>query len=115
MIQCLMVLALEANHVIGLRLMKQMRGGKRARRESQLMINEKIDAAFKAGESTMAGASAAKVVQGYRRRVAANAKRLSRSWASRVSERSQGANCRLAALPSARSRLGYRRPRALAL
>jgi hypothetical protein len=79
MIQSLMMLALEANHVIGLRLMKQMRGAKRARRESQLMINENIDAAFKAGASMMAGGSAAKVVQGYRRRVAANAKRLSRS------------------------------------
>jgi hypothetical protein len=78
----LMMLALEANHVIGLRLMKLMRGGKRARRESQLMINEKIDAAFKAGASVMAGESADKVVQGYRRRVAANAKRLSRSWAA---------------------------------
>jgi hypothetical protein len=81
MIQSLMMLALEANHVIGLRLMKQMRGAKRARRESQLMINENIDAAFKAGASMMAGGSAAKVVQGYRRRVAANAKRLSRSGA----------------------------------
>jgi hypothetical protein len=77
----LLMLALETNHVIGLRLMKLMRGGKRARRESQLMINEKIDAAFKAGASIMAGASANKVVQGYRRRVAANAKRLSRSSA----------------------------------
>jgi hypothetical protein len=76
-----MMLALEANHVIGLRLMKLMRGGRRARRESQLMINEKIDAAFKAGASIVAGASADKVVRGYRRRVAANAKRLSRSSA----------------------------------
>jgi hypothetical protein len=58
----LMMLALEANHVIGLRLMKLMRGG-RARRESQLMINEKIDAAFKAGASIVAGASADKVVR----------------------------------------------------
>jgi hypothetical protein len=79
MMHSLMMLALETNHVVGLRLMKLMRGGKRARRESQLMINEKIDAAFKAGTSIMAGASADKVVQGYRRRVAANAKRLSRS------------------------------------
>jgi hypothetical protein len=75
------MLALEANYVIGLRLMKLMRGGKRARHESQLMITEKIDAAFKAGASVMAGASADKVTQGYRRRVAANAKRLSRTSA----------------------------------
>jgi hypothetical protein len=81
MMHSLMMLALEANHVVGLRLMKLMRGGKRARRESQLMINEKIDAAFKAGASIMAGASANTVVRGYRRRVAANAKRLSPRWA----------------------------------
>ncbi len=74
----LMMLALEANHVVGLRLMKLMWGGKRARRESRRMINEKIDAAVKAGASIMSGASADEVVRGYRRRVAANAKRLSR-------------------------------------
>lgn len=78
MFHSLMMLALEANHVIGLRLIKLMRGGKRARRESQLMMNEKVDAAFKAGARIMAGASADEIVQGYRRRVAANAKRLSR-------------------------------------
>jgi hypothetical protein len=78
MMHSLMMLALEANHVVGLRLMKLMWGGKRARRESQRMINEKIDAAFKAGASIMSGASADEIVGGYRRRVAANAKRLSR-------------------------------------
>jgi hypothetical protein len=78
MMHSLMMLALEANQVIGLRLMKLMWGGKRARRESHRMINEKIDAAFKAGASIMSGASADEIVRGYRRRVAANAKRLGR-------------------------------------
>ena len=78
MFHSLMMLALEANHVIGLRLIKLMRGGKRAQRESKLMIDEKVDAAFKAGARIMAGASADEIVRGYRRRVAANAKRLGR-------------------------------------
>jgi hypothetical protein len=78
MMHSLMMLALEANHVVGLRLMKLFRGGKRARRESQRMITEKIDAALKAGASMMSGASADEIVRGYRRRVSANAKRLGR-------------------------------------
>jgi hypothetical protein len=42
----LMKLAGEANHVVGLRMMKLMRGGRQARREAELMVTEKIDAAF---------------------------------------------------------------------
>ena len=71
------MLAVEANHVIGLRIMKLMRGGRGARREAKLMISEKIDAAAKAGASLMAGASGDEIVRQYRKRVAANAKRLS--------------------------------------
>ncbi len=73
----LMMLAMEANHVIGLRLMKLMLGGKRGRREAELMVTEKIDEALKAGASLMAGASGDAIVRRYRRRVARNAKRLS--------------------------------------
>jgi hypothetical protein len=82
----LMMLALEANRVIALRFMKLLQGGKKARREARLMVNEKIDAALKAGASIMRGASGDEIVQGYRRRVAANAKRLSRhktAWPAR--------------------------------
>ena len=43
------MLAVEANHVVGLRIMKLMRGGRGARREAKLMISEKIDVAAKAG------------------------------------------------------------------
>ena len=39
----LMKLTVEANHVVGLRMMKLMRGGRQARREAELMVTEKID------------------------------------------------------------------------
>jgi hypothetical protein len=42
------------------------------------MVREKMLAAAKAGTSLMAGASADKIVEQYRSKVAANAKRLSR-------------------------------------
>ncbi|MDI3562445.1 hypothetical protein [Bradyrhizobium sp. Arg816] len=73
-----MMLGLESNRVIGLRLAKLMRGGKAAQREAQRMVSEKVLAAAKAGTSLMAGASGDKIVAQYRRKVAANAKRLSR-------------------------------------
>ena len=46
----LMLLAAEANEVIALRMMKLMRGGRRARREANLMVSEKIKAAVEATE-----------------------------------------------------------------
>ena len=76
MLKSLTMLALEANQVIAMRVMKLMLGGKRAQREANLMVSEKIDAAVKAGASLMTGASAEKIIRQYRRRVAANAKRL---------------------------------------
>ncbi|MET4630503.1 hypothetical protein ABIB83_007559 [Bradyrhizobium sp. I1.8.5] len=72
-----MMLGLESNRVIGLRIAKLMRGGKAAQREAQRMVSEKVLAAAKAGTSLMAGASGNKIVEQYRRKVAANAKRLS--------------------------------------
>jgi hypothetical protein len=72
-------LALEANSVIALRMIKLMLGGKRAaRREARLMVSEKIDTALKASNSLIGGASAEDIIGQYRRRVAANAKRLSK-------------------------------------
>jgi len=76
MVNSLMLLALEANGVIALRMMKLMRGGRRARREAELMVSEKILAAFETTASLMAGASGDQIVHRYRRHVAANAKRL---------------------------------------
>jgi hypothetical protein len=75
----LTMLAVEAHHVIGLRLMKLMLGGRGAQREAELMISEKIQAAVEAGIRLMSGASGDEIVRRYRRRVAANAKRLTRS------------------------------------
>ena len=83
MFHSLMMLAIDANHVIGLRVMKLMLGGRSARREAQLMVSEKIDEAFKASASLMAGASGDEIVRRYRRRVTANAKRLGRLNTSR--------------------------------
>ena len=72
-------LAFEANNVIALRMMKLMLGSKRAaRREARLMVSEKIDAAYKASRSLIGGASAEQIIGQYRKRVAANAKRLSK-------------------------------------
>jgi len=44
MFTSLMMLAVEANSVIALRMMKLMRGDRNARREAELMVNEKIRA-----------------------------------------------------------------------
>jgi uncharacterized lipoprotein NlpE involved in copper resistance len=73
-----MMLGIEANRVIGLRVMKLMRGGRSARREAKLMVTEKMDAALEANARIMAGASADDIIRKYRRRVAANAKRLAK-------------------------------------
>jgi hypothetical protein len=76
MINSLVLLALEANGVIALRMMKLMRGGRTAGREAELMVSEKIHAALEATASLLAGASSEKIIHRYRRHVAANAKRL---------------------------------------
>jgi hypothetical protein len=78
MLNSLMMLAVEANGVVALRMMKLMLGGRRARREAKLMVSDKIDAAVKATANIMSGASGDEIVGQYRRRVAANAKRLGR-------------------------------------
>ena len=87
MFTSLMMLAAEANGVVALRMMKLMRGGKSARREAELMVCEKIDAALEATASLMVGASGDKVVHRYRKRVAANAKRLNGSDSRRSQKR----------------------------
>src|ERR1700745_2730075 len=76
MFHALLMLAVEANGVVALRMMKLMRGGRRARREAELMVSERIHAAFEATASLMTGASGDEIVRRYRRHVAANAKRL---------------------------------------
>ena len=76
MFTSLMMLAVEANGVVALRMMKLMRGGRNARREAELMVREKINAAVEATSSLMAGASGDEIVHRYRQHVAGNAKRL---------------------------------------
>jgi len=78
MFNSLMMLAVEANGVVALRMMKLMAGGRSARREAKLMVSEKMDAAFEATARLMAGASGDEIVNRYRQHVAANAKRLGR-------------------------------------
>jgi hypothetical protein len=78
MFTSLMMLAAEANGVVGLRMMKLMRGGNGARSEAERMVREKIDAALEATTSLMVGASGEKIVRQYRKRVGSNAKRLSK-------------------------------------
>jgi hypothetical protein len=87
MFNSLMLLAAEANGVIALRMMKLMRGG--ARREANLMVSEKISAAFEATASLVAGASGNEIVHRYRQHVAKNAKRLSGRSRNRVLKRTR--------------------------
>jgi hypothetical protein len=71
-------LALESNRVIALRLAKLAAGGPAARAEASMMVSEKISEAWGAGVTLMAGGTSAKVIAQYRRRVAANSRRLRR-------------------------------------
>jgi hypothetical protein len=71
-----LMLAIESNGVISLRLMKLACGGGDAQAEADLMLREKIDAAFEAGATLMAGGSMAHIVDRYREHVSANSSRL---------------------------------------
>ena len=70
-------LAVEASEVVALRLTKLAAADDDAEREAALMVSEKIDAAFEAGASLLAGATPAAIIDLYRRHVADNARRLS--------------------------------------
>jgi hypothetical protein len=72
----LMMLAIESSGVVSLRMTKLMSGDRDAMREAELMINEKIAAAFEATGSLLAGSSPDQIVDRYRQHVGANAKRL---------------------------------------
>ena len=78
-----MWLAMEAQQVIALRLMKLAMGGPAAKQEAHRMVAEKVDAASKAAGITVAAVArgapdggADAVVRMLRRRVRANRKRL---------------------------------------
>lgn len=73
-----LMLAFEAGTVIDQRLWKIAQGGAAGAAESQLMVQEKIDALFEAGSVLCAGGNSAEVIDMYRKHVAANALRLQR-------------------------------------
>jgi hypothetical protein len=76
MIPPLAMLAVESGAVVALRIIKLMLGGRDALYEAELMVSEKVSAAFEATASVMAGASGDDVIHRYRQHVAANAARL---------------------------------------
>ena len=73
-----MMLAAEAQTVIGLRLMMLGAGGAAAQTEANLMVSEKVSALLEAGVTIAGGGTAHGVVAGYRKHVRANARRLRR-------------------------------------
>jgi len=74
----LTMLAVESQQVICLRSMKIAVGGKRAHKEARLMLTEKAVAGFQESWRLMMGAPAQSIVKRYRKKVRANARRLSR-------------------------------------
>ena len=75
----LALLAMESNHVIALRCAKLARGGAAAGPEAARMITEKMLEGAAAAQTLMTGGSHEKVIAAYRKRVKANARRLSRA------------------------------------
>lgn len=71
-----LMLAVESNNVVDIRLRKIARGGVNAADESLLMLNEKIDAPCEAGRMLISR-KPAEVIDFYRMPVSANAARLS--------------------------------------
>jgi hypothetical protein len=74
----LSMLAVEAQQVVWLRTMKIAGGGKEATREAERMVTEKVIAAQGAATTMMTGGSAENVILAYRKKVRANARRLSK-------------------------------------
>jgi hypothetical protein len=74
----LALLTAESQQVILLRMMKLAGGGAGAQAELRLMTSEKVSAMGEAGIDLMTGGDADSVVRGYRRKVRANLRRLSK-------------------------------------
>lgn len=70
------LLALEAQRVVELRLMKLAWGGSEGCAEVQQMVGEKVSAFIEASGTLMTGGSCDAVVARYREHVAANTQRL---------------------------------------
>ncbi|KMO12492.1 hypothetical protein [Methylobacterium platani] len=71
-------LGMEAQTVVALRLAKLSLGGAAAQVEAQRMVTEKVEAAAEAVMTLATGGTPERVVSDYRRKVRANARRLSR-------------------------------------
>ena len=72
------MLGIECQQVIWLRSMKLATGGAAGEREARRMVTEKVTAAAEAGIGMAMGKSPSTVVGGYRKKVRANRRRLSR-------------------------------------
>jgi hypothetical protein len=72
-----LMLAVESNNVIDIRLRKIASGGVNAADEVHLMVREKVSAATEARSMLMTGGNSADIIAFYRKQVAANASRLS--------------------------------------
>ena len=73
------MLGLEAQRVIGLRLIKLSGGGPAAQAEALRMVSEKSAALAEAGLTLARGGSAGSVIRRYRTRVRSNKRRLLKS------------------------------------
>jgi hypothetical protein len=74
-----MLLGLESQRVMGLRLVKLSRGGAAAQAEALRMFSEKTSALAEAGTTLARGGSAGSVIRRYRSHVRSNKRRLSKS------------------------------------
>ncbi|KQK29124.1 hypothetical protein ARD30_20135 [Bosea thiooxidans] len=72
------MLACESQQAIWLRGMKIAAGGAAAKREAELMVKEKVSAAQTAVLKAATGTGPVGIARGYRRKVQANVRRLSR-------------------------------------
>ena len=72
------MLGVEEQRAIGLRLAAIARGGPTAEAEARLMVTEKMNAALQAANMVARGASTRSVISFYRSRVRSNARRLTR-------------------------------------
>jgi len=69
---------IEAQRVIMLRMQKLAKGGKKAEREAQKMVSEKMLASIEAATTLATGGTPQKVLRRYRTLMRANGKRLSK-------------------------------------
>lgn len=76
------MLAFETQQAIWLRSMKIAAGGRAGEREASLMVKEKVSAAQEAIFKAATGTGPLGIARGYRRKVRANVRRLSR-WGPR--------------------------------